>query len=94
MSHNFYVEDTINYLMSKAMGTIAFLPYSYLMDQWRWDVFSGKIKPDNYNKAWWDLRSVLPTKVKKFVTTPKSGLCKIKFTHAFTTNYPIQLDPH
>jgi peptidyl-dipeptidase A len=26
------------------------------MDQWRWDVFSGKIKPEDYNKAWWELR--------------------------------------
>jgi len=27
-----------------------------MIDQWRWQVFSGEIPPDQYNKAWWDLR--------------------------------------
>ena len=27
-----------------------------MVDQWRWRVFSGEIEPDEYNKAWWDLR--------------------------------------
>ena len=57
-------EDTINYLMLKAFETTAFLPFGYLVDQWRWDVFSGKIKPENYNKAWWDLR-LEPYSLKK-----------------------------
>ena len=26
------------------------------IDQWRWDVFSGKTTPAEYNKAWWALR--------------------------------------
>ncbi len=26
------------------------------LDKWRWGVFSGEIKPADYNKAWWDLR--------------------------------------
>jgi peptidyl-dipeptidase A len=34
---------------------IAFLPFGKLIDQWRWDVFSGKT-PADYNKAWWALR--------------------------------------
>ena len=42
--------------MLKAFEITAFLPFGYLVDQWRWDVFSGKITPENYNKAWWDLR--------------------------------------
>ena len=42
--------------MLKAFEITAFLPFGYLVDQWRWDVFSGKIKPENYNEAWWDLR--------------------------------------
>ena len=52
----YFQEDTINYLMLKAFEITAFLPFGYLVDQWRWDVFSGKITPENYNKAWWDLR--------------------------------------
>jgi diketogulonate reductase-like aldo/keto reductase len=36
---------------------IVFLPWGKLVDQWRWRVFSGEIKPADYNKAWWDLRT-------------------------------------
>ena len=34
----------------------SFLPFGLLVDQWRWQVFSGQVTPDQYNKAWWDLR--------------------------------------
>src|SRR3954469_11729988 len=43
-------------LMRRALDKVAFLPFGLLIDQWRWQVFSGQIKPDQYNKAWWDLR--------------------------------------
>jgi peptidyl-dipeptidase A len=43
-------------LMNKALEKIAFLPFGLLVDQWRWKVFSGEVKPENYNKAWWELR--------------------------------------
>ncbi|MEO8482626.1 MAG: M2 family metallopeptidase [Acidobacteriota bacterium] len=43
-------------LLSKALEKVAFLPFSLLIDQWRWNVFSGAISPADYNKAWWDLR--------------------------------------
>ncbi len=46
----------IGLLMDKALEKIAFLPFGLLIDQWRWKVFSGEVKPENYNKAWWDLR--------------------------------------
>jgi peptidyl-dipeptidase A len=43
-------------LMRKSLEKIAFLPFGLMIDKWRWGVFSGKITPANYNKAWWDLR--------------------------------------
>jgi peptidyl-dipeptidase A len=43
-------------LMKKALEKIAFLPFGLLVDQWRWQVFSGQIAPADYNKAWWALR--------------------------------------
>jgi len=46
----------IGLLMSRALEKIAFLPFGLLIDQWRWKVFAGDVKPDGYNKAWWDLR--------------------------------------
>src|SRR5262249_22790635 len=33
-----------------------FLPFGLLIDQWRWKVFAGEVKPEDYNKAWWELR--------------------------------------
>ncbi|XP_030629868.1 angiotensin-converting enzyme isoform X2 [Chanos chanos] len=49
-------ESTINFLMSMALDKIAFLPFGYLMDQWRWKVFDGRIPDTEYNKEWWNLR--------------------------------------
>jgi peptidyl-dipeptidase A len=46
----------IGLLMSRALEKVAFIPFGLLIDQWRWKVFSGEVKPENYNKAWWDLR--------------------------------------
>ncbi|MGB2868476.1 MAG: M2 family metallopeptidase [Bacteroidota bacterium] len=43
-------------LMKLALDKIAFLPFGLLVDQWRWKVFSGEIKPSDYNKSWWQLR--------------------------------------
>jgi peptidyl-dipeptidase A len=45
------------YLLKIALDKIAFLPFGLLIDQWRWKVFSGEITPENYNKAWWDLKA-------------------------------------
>ncbi|KAJ1136665.1 hypothetical protein NDU88_003080 [Pleurodeles waltl] len=49
-------ESDINYLMSMALDKIAFLPFGYLMDQWRWKVFDGRIPEAEYNQQWWNLR--------------------------------------
>lgn len=43
--------------MKLALDYIAFLPFGYLVDQWRWNVFHGKTKPNMYNSAWWRLRT-------------------------------------
>ncbi len=46
----------IGLLMKLALDKVAFLPFGYLVDQWRWKVFSGQVSPGDYNKAWWELR--------------------------------------
>jgi len=46
----------IDYLLQQALEKVAFLPFGLLIDKWRWEVFSGQVKPDEYNKAWWELR--------------------------------------
>ncbi len=48
--------DDTAYLLQRAMDKVAFLPFGLLIDQWRWRVFSGEIKPADYNAAWWQMR--------------------------------------
>jgi peptidyl-dipeptidase A len=44
-------------LMGQALDKIAFLPFGLLVDKWRWQVFSGELKPAQYNDGWWALRT-------------------------------------
>jgi peptidyl-dipeptidase A len=46
----------LGFLMDQALQKVAFLPFGYMVDQWRWKVFDGEIKPADYNQGWWDLR--------------------------------------
>ena len=46
----------IGLLMNRALEKVAFLPFGLMIDQWRWKVFSGEIKPANYNASWWELK--------------------------------------
>ncbi|XP_064127023.1 angiotensin-converting enzyme isoform X3 [Loxodonta africana] len=49
-------EHDINFLMKMALDKVTFIPFSYLVDQWRWRVFDGSINKENYNQEWWSLR--------------------------------------
>jgi peptidyl-dipeptidase A len=49
-------EALINTQMKLALDKVAFLPFGKLIDDWRWQVFAGQIKPANYNATWWALR--------------------------------------
>jgi peptidyl-dipeptidase A len=46
----------IDYLLQQALAKVAFLPFGLVIDKWRWEVFSGQVKPEQYNQAWWELR--------------------------------------
>jgi peptidyl-dipeptidase A len=48
--------NDIGMLLKLALDKIAFVPFGLLVDQWRWKVFSGEVKPQDYNKVWWELR--------------------------------------
>jgi len=50
-------EADIPLQLRTALDKVAFLPFALALDKWRWQVFSGEIKPADYNKAWWDLRA-------------------------------------
>jgi peptidyl-dipeptidase A len=44
-------------LLRLALDKVAFLPFGLMVDQWRWQVFSGEVGPEAYNAGWWDLRT-------------------------------------
>ncbi|XP_023805355.1 angiotensin-converting enzyme-like [Oryzias latipes] len=50
-------ETNLNFLLNMALQKIAFLPFGYLVDLWRWGVFSEKTPPERYNADWWYLRT-------------------------------------
>ncbi len=50
-------EADIPLQLRTALDKVAFLPFALALDKWRWQVFSGEIKPADYNKAWWALRA-------------------------------------
>lgn len=49
--------------MMIALKKVAFLPFGYLMDKWRWDVFRRKINDSNYNQKWWEMRLLKSIKI-------------------------------
>ena len=49
----------LNFLMMTALDKVAFLPFGYLIDKWRWDLFSNVTSAEDLNCAWWKLREEL-----------------------------------
>ncbi|MYM74333.1 peptidase M2 family protein [Duganella sp. FT134W] len=50
------VTADIPQLLERALSKVAILPFAYSVDKWRWDVYSGKTKPADYDNRWWQLR--------------------------------------
>jgi len=42
-------------LLYTALQKVAFMPFAYKVDKWRWQVYGGQVKPADYDKAWWAL---------------------------------------
>jgi len=49
-------EGDTGLLLRRALEKVAFLPFGLVVDKWRWDVFSGRISPAEYNSSWWEMR--------------------------------------
>lgn len=39
-----------------ALDKIVLLPWSYMVDQYRWGLFNGTIRKEEMNYKWWELR--------------------------------------
>lgn len=82
------VDDTahdINYLFTQAMDKLAFLPFALVMDRWRWDVFTGDIRKEQYNCHWWSLRLVADVNISVSFL-----LYTLKFSRVFTILFVIK----
>jgi peptidyl-dipeptidase A len=49
-------DKDIGLLLRQAMDKVAFMPFGYVVDKWRYGVFDGSITPGTYNQAWVDLK--------------------------------------
>ncbi|GLH13914.1 Angiotensin-converting enzyme [Gryllus bimaculatus] len=49
-------ESQINYLMGLALEKVAYLPFAYIVDIWRWGVQAGRWGAHDMNARWWELR--------------------------------------
>ncbi|XP_034732342.1 angiotensin-converting enzyme 2 [Etheostoma cragini] len=52
-------ETEINFLLKQALTIVATLPFTYMLEEWRWQVFAGNITKDNWMKRWWEMKREL-----------------------------------
>ncbi|ODM97276.1 Angiotensin-converting enzyme [Orchesella cincta] len=50
-------ESSINYLLKTALERVAFLPFGFLIDAYRWKIFDGTIKRKDLEYEWVKMRS-------------------------------------
>ncbi|XP_075706998.1 angiotensin-converting enzyme 2 [Rhinoderma darwinii] len=52
-------ETKINFLLRQALTIIGTMPFTYMLEQWRWKVFKGVIPRDQWMKTWWEMKREL-----------------------------------
>jgi peptidyl-dipeptidase A len=50
------VEADIPFLLRMLDQHVGAFASDLAIDKWRWDVFAGKIAPEKYNEAWWQMQ--------------------------------------
>ncbi|KAM9320348.1 angiotensin-converting enzyme 2 [Gastrophryne carolinensis] len=54
-----FVEDKeteINFLLRQALTIVGTLPFTYMLEEWRWKVFRGEIPKEEWMKTWWEMK--------------------------------------
>uniref|UniRef100_UPI00398E42E0 angiotensin-converting enzyme 2-like n=1 Tax=Pristiophorus japonicus TaxID=55135 RepID=UPI00398E42E0 len=46
----------INFLLKQALTIVGTLPFTYMMEQWRWKMFRGEIPKDQWMKTFWEMK--------------------------------------
>ena len=50
-------DKDIGLLLRQAMDKVAFMPFGYMVDKWRYGVFDGSTPPSAYNQSWVNLKT-------------------------------------
>ena len=80
------------FLNSVALIKIPLLPFALSLETWRWQVMDGRIKPRNYNQAWWDLKmkfqgnTLNPFRVSSLLFNKVQLLITFKYRRNKTSN--------
>uniref|UniRef100_A0AAY4C6R9 Angiotensin-converting enzyme n=1 Tax=Denticeps clupeoides TaxID=299321 RepID=A0AAY4C6R9_9TELE len=52
-------ETEINFLLKQALTIVATLPFTYMLEEWRWQVFQGTVPKDKWMLRWWEMKRKL-----------------------------------
>ncbi|KAF4107393.1 angiotensin-converting enzyme 2 [Onychostoma macrolepis] len=52
-------ETDINFLLKQALTIVATLPFTYMLEEWRWQVFKETIPKDEWMHRWWQMKREL-----------------------------------
>ncbi|XP_031451919.1 angiotensin-converting enzyme 2 [Phasianus colchicus] len=49
-------ETEINFLLKQALTIVGTMPFTYMLEKWRWMVFNGEITKQEWTKRWWEMK--------------------------------------
>lgn len=49
-------ETEINFLLKQALTIVGTLPFTYMLEKWRWMVFQDKIPREQWTQKWWEMK--------------------------------------
>ncbi|KAG8519750.1 Angiotensin-converting enzyme 2, partial [Galemys pyrenaicus] len=49
-------ETEINFLLKQALTIVGTMPFTYMLEKWRWMVFNGEIPKNQWMKKWWEMK--------------------------------------
>ncbi|XP_044305433.1 angiotensin-converting enzyme 2 [Varanus komodoensis] len=49
-------ETDINFLLKQALTIVGTMPFTYMLEKWRWMMFSGEIPKEQWMQKWWQMK--------------------------------------
>uniref|UniRef100_A0A4X2M679 Angiotensin-converting enzyme n=1 Tax=Vombatus ursinus TaxID=29139 RepID=A0A4X2M679_VOMUR len=49
-------DTDINFLFKQALTIVGTMPFTYMLEKWRWLVFKGEIPKEEWMKKWWEMK--------------------------------------